>query len=233
MDEADSTDRTDQAIDAQPADMLAAGDFSPWLAEVQGALRGDNASDVPCGSCTACCTGSQFIHIGPEETDALAHIPKALLFPAPQMPSGHVLMGYNEHGHCPMLIDNACSIYEHRPRTCRTYDCRVFPATGLTITDKEKVLIARQARRWQFSHPTPVDRVQHDAVRAAASFLQLHPAVLPGLSPDNTTQVAIVAIRIHDVFLGRDAGTGEPVVVQPEPTAVSLELRRRRPSDAR
>jgi Fe-S-cluster containining protein len=40
-----------------------------------------------------------------------------------------------------MLIDNRCSIYPHRPRTCGTYDCRVFPAAGLD--NDEKVRISR------------------------------------------------------------------------------------------
>ena len=98
---------------------------------------------MPCNGCTACCTSSQFVHIGPDETDTLAHIPAELLFPAPLRPRGHVLMGYDERGHCPMLIDNRCSIYEHRPQTCRTYDCRVFPAAGVELEDEDKVLIAR------------------------------------------------------------------------------------------
>ena len=60
---------------------------------------------------------------------ARAH-PAALRFPRPGRPKGHVVLGYDEHGRCPMLGDHGCTIYEHRPRTCRTYDCRVFAATG-------------------------------------------------------------------------------------------------------
>ena len=114
---------------------LSAGDFSSWMIEIQGAIRGDHGSDVPCDGCTACCTSSQFIHVGPDESDTLAHIPTDLLFPAPGLPPGHVVLGYDERGHCPMLIDDKCSIYEHRPRTCRTYDCRIFPAAGLDLED--------------------------------------------------------------------------------------------------
>lgn len=181
---------------------LPAGDFSTWMVQIQGAIAGERSSDVPCGECTACCTSSQFIHIAPDETDALAHIPSALLFPAPKLPDGHVLMGYNQHGHCPMLIDNRCSIYEHRPRTCRTYDCRVFPATGLEPDDANKAMIAQQARRWQFSHPTDDDEVLHDAVRAAATFLQEHPYGLPdGVSTASPTQLAVLAIEMHGLFL--------------------------------
>ena len=102
-------------VDATDDSELSAGNFSSWLGEMQDALRGERESDVPCDGCTACCTSSQFVHIAPDETDTLAHIPPELLFPAPRMPPGHVLMGYDEHGHCPMLVDNRCSIYEHRP----------------------------------------------------------------------------------------------------------------------
>jgi Fe-S-cluster containining protein len=185
--------------DPTPDTQLDAGDFASWLVEIRGAIRGDNPSDVPCGSCTACCTASQFIHIAPDETDALAHIPSALLFPAPRLPRGHVLMGYNERGQCPMLIDNRCSIYEHRPRTCRTYDCRVFAATRLEPDDDEKILIAHQARRWRFSFATQADHDAYDALCTTASRLRLNRSELPqDISPSNTTQIAIHAIEITD-----------------------------------
>jgi len=201
-----------------PTEALAAGDFSTWLADVQGALRGDRDSDVPCGTCTACCTSSQFVHIAPDETDTLAHIPKALLFPAPRLPRGHVLMGYDEHGHCPMLIDGACSIYAHRPRTCRTYDCRVFPATGLDVDDDPaKAAIAERSSHWRFDHPGADDIVLHDAVRAAAAFLVDHPEVHADSSSPPPTQLAVMAIEVHDAFVG---GT------RPEVTAVTIRLRR-------
>ena len=125
---------------------LAAGDFSPWIEGMHAAIRGERGSDVPCGGCTACCTSSQFVHIGPDETDTLSYIPAELLFPAPRLPAGHVVMGYDERGHCPMLIDNRCSIYEHRPQTCRTYDCRIFPATGTGLDGDDKAAVETYER---------------------------------------------------------------------------------------
>jgi Fe-S-cluster containining protein len=211
-------------MDPQPD--LAAGDFSSWMVEIQGAIRGERGSDVPCDGCTACCTSSQFVHIAPDETDTLAQVPAELLFPAPGLPRGHVLLGYDERGHCPMLVDGRCSIYEHRPRTCRTYDCRVFAATGVSIDDDDKVLIARRAERWEFSFPTRADRTQHDAVRAAARFLRDHGEQLAPTA--NTTQLAVTAIDVHDAFLRRDEATGETTVVAPDPEAVRVELGRRR-----
>jgi hypothetical protein len=200
---------------------LPAGDFSSWVVGMQGAIRGEHGSEVPCGGCTACCTSSQFVHIEPDETDTLARIPAELLFPAPRLPRGHVVLGYDERGHCPMLIDNQCSIYEHRPRTCRTYDCRVFPAAGLDLDDDDKALITRQARRWRFAHPTPADRARHDAVRAAATFLHEHRDELPDHAvPRNPTRLAVLAIEVHDAFLRRDEETDEWTVFDPDPHVV-------------
>ncbi len=123
-------------------------DVRVWLGELAEALVGDADLDVPCGDCTACCTSSQFVHIGPDEAAPLASIPAELLFPAPGLPAGHQLMGYDERGHCPMLIDGACSVYDTRPRTCRTYDCRVFTVTGVEPDDQPDVAAA--SRRWSF-----------------------------------------------------------------------------------
>ena len=189
----------DDVTDDQP---LPAGVFSDWLVEMQSALRGERGSSVPCDGCTACCTSSQFIHIGPDETDTLAHIPSVLLFPAPRLPIGHVLLGYDENGHCPMLIDGACSIYEYRPLTCRTYDCRIFPAAAVEINDEQQVAISRRASRWQFDFSSDVDRRRHDAVRAAARFVRERPDRLPdGVAPANATQLAVLAIEMHEDFL--------------------------------
>lgn len=212
----------------EPPEALAAGDFGSWMSEMQRAIAGEGDADVPCAGCTACCTSSQFIHIGPDETDTLAHVPAELLFPAPRLPHGHVLLGYDQRGHCPMLIDNRCSIYEHRPRTCRTYDCRVFPATGVSLDDDEKELIARQTRRWQFSFPTAIDRSQRDAVRAAATFLGKHPrAVSDEAVPPNATQRAVLAIEVHDLFLRHDPVTNRTTVLDPDPEVIQVEVRRR------
>ena len=204
-----------------------AGDFALWVAGMGEAINGRRASDVPCDSCTACCTASQFIHIGPEETDALAHIPAQLLFPAPRLPTGHVLLGYDEQGHCPMLVNNRCSIYEHRPRTCRTYDCRVFAAAGVSVEDKEKVLIDQRVRQWQFSFAAPDDHLRFASVRAAATFLRARADELPsGTAPVTDTQRAVLAFRIHAVFLRLDEHTGEMMLIEPDLDVVCAEVLR-------
>lgn len=202
---------------------LSAGGFSAWLVEFQRALRDEGESVVPCDGCTACCTSSQFIHIGPDEVETLAHIPAELLFPAPRLPTGNVLLGYDANGHCPMLIDGECSIYEHRPRTCRTYDCRVFPAAGIELDDEDKLPIARQARRWRFAFPEEADQIEHAAARAAARFAREHEDLLPeDVVPANATQRAVLAIRLHDAFLRPHDEPDRRVAVDPEPEAVRV-----------
>ena len=202
-------------------DAIAAGDFGMWLLDVQAAIRGERSSEVPCGACTGCCTSSQFVHIGPDEVDTLAHIPKALLFPAPRRPKGHVLLGYDEQGRCPMLVDDRCSIYEHRPQTCRTYDCRIFPASGVGLEgEREKVRIDDRVRRWRFDFATQRDRTAQQAIAAAATFLDRHRDELPaGAVPQLATQLAALAIEMHDLFLAPDAApdanTDAVVVIDP------------------
>jgi uncharacterized protein len=175
--------------------------FSSWLRRTRQGQRTAEGVSVPCGECTACCTSSYFIHIRPDETETLSKIPQELLFAAPGLPAGHVVLGYDKNGHCPMFIDNKCSIYEHRPQTCRMYDCRIFPATGLAA-GKDKTAISRQAGRWQFTFPTTRDHKHFSAVRAAAKFLRDHAASFPpGFVPNNPTQQAMIAIKVYEVFL--------------------------------
>ena len=223
------------SADADPADAgdLDAGDLVAWLAATRAALRGDADADVDCTDCTACCTSSQFVHVEPDETDALAHLPAALLFPAPGLPKGHVLLPYDERGHCPMLVDGRCSVYAHRPRTCRTYDCRVFPAAGIEPTEADKAEIAARVRRWRFGIASADDQARHDAVRAAATYLDGHPEVLDERGPVTDTQRAVLAVEVHTAFTRRDVGTGAVQVATPSADEVRVEIgraRRRRPT---
>jgi len=189
---------------------LPAGRFSSWLRRTRGAQVNESGVEVPCGECNACCTSSYFIHIRPEETETLRRIPGELLFPAPGLPEGNVLLGYDEQGRCPMLIDGKCSIYEYRPLTCRNYDCRVFSATGIPPGEDDKALIAERVRRWKFSYLTQGERKRHSAVQAAAAFLSERAECFPaGAVPRNSTQLAILAIKVFNVFLRNKCKPGK------------------------
>jgi Fe-S-cluster containining protein len=109
-------------------------------------------------------------------------------------------MGYDERGHCPMLVEGQCSIYAHRPRTCRTYDCRIFPATGVEVDadDETKIAIGLRSRRWRFSFPTAADRAAYEATRAAAASIQER-----NDAPTNSTGLAVLAIESCDASVPR------------------------------
>ena len=189
---------------------LPAGEFSRWLGRMRAVLAGQGDADVPCDDCCACCTTSHFVHVAPAETRALARIPRELLFPAPGQPEGTMLMGYDQHGRCPMLEkDGRCSIYEDRPLTCRTYDCRIFAAARIAA-DRDP--LTRQARRWKFSYPAPADQDEHAAVRAAARFVRERAECFPaGAAPREAVPVALLAIKVYGVFLqpgGESGATG-------------------------
>lgn len=199
---------------------IPAGDLAAWLVQMTGALAGTGESDVPCGSCTACCRSSQFVHIAPDERETLAVIPKELLFPAPLLPRGHALLGYDDRGHCPMLANDGCSIYEHRPRACRVYDCRVFAATGVLPSDRPAV--AERVRQWRFSFDHPDSQVISEALHAAVASLR---DVSSELTPTSDTARALVAVQIVDLFLQHDE-TGTLSVVRPSMDDVQAALKR-------
>ena len=118
-------------IEMCPGQELDAGWFAAWLEAMNAALEGARDSEVPCGECTACCTSSQFVHIDPDETGTLARIPEELLFPALRLPREHFVMGYDAHVAVP---DAGGRPVLHLPAPapeCRTYDCRIFAASGL------------------------------------------------------------------------------------------------------
>jgi len=123
-----------------------------------------------------------------------------------------------------MLEDGRCSIYEHRPRTCRVYDCRVFPAAGVEPAAHQPA-VAGRAARWTFSYGSPGAREAHHAVRAAAVWLREHADDLPDGGPaGGPTQLAAAAVEAHGAFLA-----GAP----PAPDQVAVELKRRNPGKSR
>jgi uncharacterized protein len=197
---------------------LPAGDFSQWLRDAGASLRsGNGGADVPCGNCNACCRSSMFIHITPTETRTIQRIPRALLFPAPGLPKGHLLMGYSDKGHCPMLVDDRCSIYVDRPQTCRTYDCRIYAATGVPVDERTQAAIADRVRAWVFDHKDDGGRDEHRLVKETAAFLLKNRDLFPqGTLPTQPAHLAALAIRAYKLFAnasGRpDAGVAQAIL---------------------
>jgi hypothetical protein len=190
---------------------LPAGNFSTWLRAIRGALAGGEGMQVACGDCVGCCTSSYFIKVRPHVKDTLAAIDErgVSLEPAPGN-RGDMLMGYDEHGHCPMFANGVCSIYSRRPDTCRTYDCRIFTAAGLPAGGDDKSVINARVARWRFDYPTAEDRDEQRAVRAAAAYLRQHPVRFPnGRVPSRAAEIAVLAIKSYPVFMNPPASDAE------------------------
>jgi len=181
---------------------VSAGKFSEWLRVTEASLSsGKGGAEVPCGACKGCCRSSMFVHIKPEETQTIERIPRVLLFPAPGLPKGHMLMGYSDKGHCPMLVGNQCSIYEYRPQTCRDYDCRVFAATGVPVDQQTQAEIADRVKAWVFHYESEESREEHMILKEAAAFLQKNRDLFPpGSLPSYPVQLSALAVRIYRLF---------------------------------
>lgn len=179
-----------------------AGEFVTWLDAFTQTMKWIGSGTVPCGECVACCTSSKFIHIRPTDIESLRVIPKEIMFPAPGLPKGHYLLGYNESGYCPMFQEGKCAIYEFRPETCKQYDCRVLAATGV-LTSQESPDINKQIRTWEFSYSTITSKEAQKAVIDAMKFITENTMKFPeGYIPKSESQLAAMAIRVHAEFIG-------------------------------
>ena len=179
------------------------------------ALSGTAGMDVACGSCRGCCTSSYFIKVRAHERDAIESIGAEYLRPLPGATNGAQLMGFHENGHCFMFANGNCTIYSHRPETCRTYDCRVFAAASVNAGEGRTEINERIAS-WRFEYPTPRDREEHRAVTAAANFLRQHVVRFPGGHvPSRPSDIAVLAVKAYEVFLDpppTDAETSAAII---------------------
>ena len=181
----------------------AAGPFSDWLRAMRTALAGRAGMDVACGDCRGCCTSSYFIKVRAHETTTIERIGADNLRPVPGAGDGGQLMGFDAQGHCLMFANGGCSIYAHRPETCRTYDCRVFTAAGMNAGPDRSEINERIAS-WQFDHPATRDHEEHRAVTEAANFMRQHPVRFPGgRVPSRPSEIAVLAVKSYQVFLAR------------------------------
>jgi Fe-S-cluster containining protein len=172
--------------------------FGEWLAATLATLHDDVPADVPCGACNACCRTFHQIHLRPGEKRARKRLPKEYLSVARGLPPGYLLLGYTDAGACPVLVDGRCTIYEDRPLVCRTYDCRLYAATGV---EPDRAEIAEQVQRWRFEYPSADDRELQEAVLAAVRFIQETPACLPSeAARSQPIRLATLAVVTHELF---------------------------------
>lgn len=175
-----------------------AAPFAVWLHATLDTLLRDAPADVPCGACNACCRTFHQLHIRPGETRVRRRLPREYLTAARGLPPGYLLLGHTEDGSCPVLAGGRCTIYEDRPLVCRTYDCRLYAATGV---EPDRAEIAAQVRRWCFSYPGPEDRELQAAVLAAVDFIRRTPACLASeAARRQPIRLATLAVVAHGLF---------------------------------
>jgi uncharacterized protein len=168
-----------------------AGEFGQWLDGFRTACADGRAVDVPCGTCVACCTSGKLIPVEPDEGAALAAVGPEGLVAMPGQP-GEYALRHDASGRCAQLREDGCQVYADRPRACRTYDCRIFPATGVA---PDAPLIAEVAALWHFTYGSAASRRRHSDVRTAAVLLGF-----PGglTAPASPTQHALGALATAD-----------------------------------
>lgn len=180
---------------------LPAGDFSTWLRAMRNALASRGGMDVACGDCRGCCTSSYYVKVRANESVAMARIGAANLEPGPPGDPGSKLLGFQPDGHCRMLVGRECSIYQDRPETCRSYDCRVYAAADMTAGEG-RTEINERIKRWRFSFPGQQDQAEQLAVAATARYLRQHPVRFPGGHvPSRPSEIAVLAVKAYRVFL--------------------------------
>jgi uncharacterized protein len=188
-------------------DAVAAGPFGDWLRRMRRSLQGDEGMDVPCGDCVGCCVSGYSVQLRPEDHRARAQIPAELVVSPPGFPPGHLTVQPKPDGLCPMLHAGRCTIYHVRPQTCLDYDCRIFAAAGIAAG---KPIIDQRVREWRFTYPSETDRLEHEAVLAAAAFIREHRDSFSVRVPTAPMGIAVFAIKAYAVFLDPEVKARAP-----------------------
>jgi uncharacterized protein len=188
---------------------IDAGDFATWLSQTRAMLRGEAGPEVPCGDCVGCCVSSYPVPVRAHESASLAAIPIQHLAGSA---NHHALIIALPDGRCPMLNADAkrCSIYSHRPLTCRDYDCRIFAAAGIAAGSDDRSVINARVGEWRFSYRNTSDRLAHEAVKSATAFIRSEAQGFQGRAPGTPTGIAVLAIKVYPVFLDASVQTSSP-----------------------
>ena len=100
-------------------------------------------SNVPCGSCKACCKSDR-IMLGPTDSREAYRWHRD---------GAHDVLDRKENGECVYLTDTGCGIHEKAPDICKRFDCRVLvqitPAwrQGVRITENPNMSFVYKAGR--------------------------------------------------------------------------------------
>jgi Fe-S-cluster containining protein len=166
----------------QPSELL-----QQWFNGATARLRGISVTaHVPCNGCTACC--HQRIDINP-------------VFESVDEAKRHLEMTQDEYGYCLQRRDDGacihlgpegCTVYEHRPISCRAYDCRIYAlaANGgpVPVAQGRKYL----SPAWEFHI-----RSERDAMIRDAFLLGAAPWLLSRRRDDSNTIMHAVLTKFR------------------------------------
>lgn len=93
-------------------------------------------SDVPCGSCFDCCSKlSPYL----TEEEFLSGKYNYTFLKIDGFDKPIIAVPKAEHGGCMYLVNERCTIYNRRPKSCRQFDCRIPESSHPKITNKFEV----------------------------------------------------------------------------------------------
>jgi len=121
-----------------------------WRSARAGAGEMTYTAEVPCNGCRECCWHPR-VDLDPDEErpEDLAHL-------AVEHDDEGYFLKKREDGACVHLGEHGCTVYAHRPRACRIFDCRLGGLAGLVqpFDDQRR----HRAPAWQFEIETSEDR---------------------------------------------------------------------------
>ena len=79
-------------------------------------------TDVPCGTCTACCSSKQNLPLYPSQGDVVESYQVQVAIDAAG--NSAFSLAQTPSGACVYLGASGCTIYQRRPFLCRSFDCR-------------------------------------------------------------------------------------------------------------
>lgn len=127
-----------------------------WVDQTIQVQKDERASnDVACKSCTQCCYWPR-VDVDPEQEEP-EHLRHLTII---QGAKGWYIPKRADGG-CIHLGPKGCTVYEHRPRACRKFDCRIF---GL-IDAAAPIGNNHYGPVWRFRYETDADTIIRIAAR--------------------------------------------------------------------
>ncbi len=183
------------AMVPRPVERRKWGTIARWarhrLKNVEAGVRGIVArrydegadADVPCGSCNACCRSGLHIDLQSWESDIGLDV---------EIREGMRLLRMNADGSCVHLVDNQCNVRDHRPISCRTYDCRDFAAARTRHNGPHVAPVNEVIGMWDPEFKSAEDQ----EVWTALGMLVIE-NFSKGMEPDAGFLIAILGYKAH------------------------------------